>query len=86
MWAPMQGGAERRRRADHVEPVGALLDVADQVALGVVVGVALVDDGDDRARTDDAGLRRLDDLDVSRIASSWRMRPSMWPCSSLAAW
>ena len=32
-----QGGTERRRRADHVEAAGALLDVADEVALGVVV-------------------------------------------------
>ena len=60
----MQRGAERRRRADDVEVVGLLLDVADEVALGVVVAVALVDDGDDRARADDAGLGRLDDLGV----------------------
>ena len=45
-------------------PFGALLDVAHQVALGRVVGVALVDDGHDRAGTDDAGLRSLDDLDA----------------------
>ena len=45
-----QGGPERGRGADHVEARGPLLDVADEVALGVVVAVALVHDGDDRAR------------------------------------
>ena len=60
----MQRGAERRRRADHVEVAGALLDVADEVALGVVVAVALVDDRDDGARPDDAGLGGGDDLGV----------------------
>ena len=61
---PDEGLAERRAGGDHVELVVALLDVADEVGLGVVVGVAVVDDGDDDARADDALGRALDDLAV----------------------
>ena len=46
--------SEWRVGADHVEVALALLDVADEVALCLRLVVALVDDGDDAAGTDDA--------------------------------
>ena len=61
---PEQRGAERSGGADDVEVVDTLLDVTDEVALGLVVGVALVDEGDDAAGPDDAFGGRGDDLGV----------------------
>ena len=59
---PTQCRAERRVRADDVEVAGLLLHVADEVALGQVGAVALVDDRDDRAGGDRAVVGALDDL------------------------
>ena len=56
---PDEGGTERSGRADDVEAADLLLDVTDEVALGRVVVVALVHDGDDGAGRDDARRRRL---------------------------
>ena len=61
-------------RAHHVEIVGLLLHVADEVALGHGVVVAFVDDGDDRAGRHDAFVAALDDLggldDVLELADA----------------
>ncbi len=53
---PVECRSERRRRADHVGVLDDFLHVADEVPLGHVVGIALVDDG--------VHLRGLDDLGV----------------------
>src|SRR5690606_19517756 len=53
---------ERRRRADDVEVVVALLDGPDEVALDLVV--ALVADADHRAVRDDVAPLGLHDLGV----------------------
>ena len=84
---PMQRPAERRARGDDLEAVVPAPRSSRRGSARLVV-VAVVADGDDRAGRDHLAARRRPRRSrrSRACASSWRMRPSIFPCSSLAAW
>ena len=82
---PSSACAERRAGRDDVEVVVALLDRPDQVALGCRRRLRRRISTIDPAAT----TSELPPSTISAFLSSasrWRMRPSIFPCSSLAAW